>query len=92
MCLAVASDTLTYVELNLCYGVACVQKVCKCLVHGGPLSIGDIGRLAELNPREVESSIVVLLQHNCVQGFKAQQEEEEEDGNAGKIRFSLLLF
>lgn len=79
MCLALASDTVTYVELNLCYGV--VQKVCRCLVNGGPLSIGDIGRLAEVNPHEVENSIVVLLQHNCVQGFKRQQ---QEDGNAGK--------
>lgn len=58
-----------------------MQKVCRCLVNGGPLSIGDIGRLAEVNPPEVENSIVVLLQHNCVQGFKAQQ---QEDGNAGK--------
>ena len=81
ICLAVASDTVTYVELNLCYGVGCVQKVCRCLVNGGPLSIGDIGRLAEVNPLEVENSIVVLLQHNCVQGFKAQQ---QEDGSAGK--------
>lgn len=90
MCLALASDTVTYVELNLCYGIGCVQKVCRCLVNGGPLSIGDIGRLAEVNPLEVENSIVVLLQHNCVQGFKAQQ---QEDGNAGKnpSQYSLLF-
>ena len=51
-----------------------MQKVCKCLVYRGPLALGDIARFTQLNPPQLKSSLLVLIQHSCVQAFKLEHE------------------
>ncbi|KAA8529773.1 hypothetical protein F0562_034127 [Nyssa sinensis] len=51
-----------------------VAKVCECLLRKGTLSLGQIVRLTELSRENVKNSLLVLIQHNCVQAFTIQQE------------------
>uniref|UniRef100_A0A5B7AVW8 DNA-directed RNA polymerase III subunit RPC3 n=1 Tax=Davidia involucrata TaxID=16924 RepID=A0A5B7AVW8_DAVIN len=51
-----------------------VAKVCECLLCKGTLSLGQIVRFTELSRENVKNSLLVLIQHNCVQAFAIQQE------------------
>ncbi|XP_028103978.1 DNA-directed RNA polymerase III subunit RPC3 isoform X3 [Camellia sinensis] len=51
-----------------------VAKVCECLLRRGTLSCANIVRFTELNKVQVRNSLLVLIQHNCVQAFSIQQE------------------
>lgn len=51
-----------------------MQKVVKCLVYRGPLALADIARFSELNPSTLKSSLLVLVQHSCVQAYKVEHE------------------
>ncbi|XP_062206504.1 uncharacterized protein LOC133908477 isoform X2 [Phragmites australis] len=46
-----------------------VSKVCGCLLRHGALSLQDIVRRLELSPGQVKNSLLVLIQHSCVQAF-----------------------
>lgn len=51
-----------------------VEKVCRCLVYKGPLALAEIARYTELNPSQLRNCLLVLVQHNCVQGYKVEHE------------------
>ncbi|KAG0576372.1 hypothetical protein KC19_5G074800 [Ceratodon purpureus] len=51
-----------------------VERVVECLINRGPLAFGDISRYSELGSEAVKSSILVLIQHSCVQAFKVEHE------------------
>ncbi|KAJ4822945.1 hypothetical protein Tsubulata_000298 [Turnera subulata] len=46
-----------------------VAKVCECLLRRGALTLQNIVRYTELTPTQVKNSLLVLIQHNCVQAF-----------------------
>ncbi|XP_039815778.1 uncharacterized protein LOC120678585 isoform X2 [Panicum virgatum] len=46
-----------------------VSKVCGCLLRHGALSLHEIVRRLELSPGQVKNSLLILIQHNCVQAF-----------------------
>ncbi|KAG2634830.1 DNA-directed RNA polymerase III subunit rpc3-like [Panicum virgatum] len=46
-----------------------VSKVCGCLLRHGALSLHEIVRRLELSRGQVKNSLLVLIQHNCVQAF-----------------------
>ncbi|WVZ69282.1 hypothetical protein U9M48_018094 [Paspalum notatum var. saurae] len=46
-----------------------VSKVCGCLLRHGPLSLSDIIRRLQLSSGQVKNSLLVLIQHNCVQAY-----------------------
>uniref|UniRef100_A0A0E0JME9 DNA-directed RNA polymerase III subunit RPC3 n=1 Tax=Oryza punctata TaxID=4537 RepID=A0A0E0JME9_ORYPU len=48
-----------------------VSKVCRCLLRHGALPLQEIVRRLELSPGQVKNSLLVLIQHNCVQAFNA---------------------
>ncbi|XP_059449172.1 uncharacterized protein LOC132180388 [Corylus avellana] len=47
-----------------------VAKVCESLLRRGPLTLQLIVRFTELTPQQVKSSLLILIQHNCVTAFK----------------------
>uniref|UniRef100_A0A0E0C625 DNA-directed RNA polymerase III subunit RPC3 n=1 Tax=Oryza meridionalis TaxID=40149 RepID=A0A0E0C625_9ORYZ len=49
-------------------------KVCRCLLRHGALPLQEIVRRLELSPGQVKNSLLVLIQHNCVQAFNAPRE------------------
>ncbi|KAM7499658.1 hypothetical protein LguiA_024072 [Lonicera macranthoides] len=51
-----------------------VSKVCECLLRRGTLSLAHIIRFTELSRQNAVNSLLVLIQHNCVQAFAIQQE------------------
>jgi DNA-directed RNA polymerase III subunit RPC3 len=46
-----------------------LQKVCGCLLRHGPLSLQEIVRRLGLSSGQVKNSLLVLIQHNCVQAY-----------------------
>jgi hypothetical protein len=61
-----------------------LQKVVKELVYRGPLALQDIGRFSGLNAAALKTSILVLVQHSCVQAFKVEHE--------GEMKCNAVLF
>ncbi|KAF8380250.1 hypothetical protein HHK36_027733 [Tetracentron sinense] len=51
-----------------------VSKVCDCLLRKGTLTLPDITRFTELSPQQIKNSLLVLIQHNCVQAFSIQRD------------------
>ncbi|KAL8257341.1 hypothetical protein R6Q59_029382 [Mikania micrantha] len=50
-----------------------VSKVCECLLRKGTMSQAQVVRFTELSKQNVTNSLLVLIQHNCVQAFAIQQ-------------------
>ncbi|XP_044976656.1 uncharacterized protein LOC123444106 isoform X2 [Hordeum vulgare subsp. vulgare] len=48
-----------------------VAKVCDCLLRQGALQLQEIVRRLNLPPGQVKNSLLVLIQHNCVQAFSS---------------------
>ncbi|KAK8940874.1 hypothetical protein KSP39_PZI010160 [Platanthera zijinensis] len=46
-----------------------VVAVCECLIRHGSLSFLEVVRFTELPQGQVKNSLLVLIQHNCVQAF-----------------------
>ncbi|XP_024162155.2 DNA-directed RNA polymerase III subunit RPC3 isoform X2 [Rosa chinensis] len=46
-----------------------VAKVCETLLKSGPLNLGALIRSTALTPQQVKNSLLILVQHNCVQPF-----------------------
>ncbi|EOY23206.1 RNA polymerase III subunit RPC82 family protein, putative isoform 2 [Theobroma cacao] len=57
-----------------------VAKVCECLLRKGPLTLQAIVRFTELTSSQVKNSLLVLIQHNCVQAFILEQPGSHGDG------------
>ncbi|KAF9588772.1 hypothetical protein IFM89_015499 [Coptis chinensis] len=57
-----------------------VSKVCECLLRKGSLTIQNIVRFTELTPQQVKHSVLVLIQHNCVQAFSFRSDEDDQGG------------
>ncbi|XP_021281091.1 DNA-directed RNA polymerase III subunit RPC3 [Herrania umbratica] len=57
-----------------------VAKVCECLLRKGPSTLQAIVRFTELTSSQVKNSLLVLIQHNCVQAFILEQPGSHGDG------------
>ncbi|KAL1823713.1 hypothetical protein ACET3Z_010491 [Daucus carota] len=51
-----------------------VAKVCECLLRKGTLPLAQIIHFTELSKQNAVNSLLVLIQHNCVQAFATQSE------------------
>lgn len=49
-----------------------VAKVCQTLVFKGQHALPDLGRVTELTPPQLRNCLLVLSQHNCVQGYRVE--------------------
>ncbi|GKV31142.1 hypothetical protein SLEP1_g39876 [Rubroshorea leprosula] len=63
-----------------------VAKVCECLLRKGPLTLHNLIRFTELTPLQVKNSLLVLIQHNCVQAFI----EESGVGDGAKLNTQYI--
>ncbi|MED6224999.1 hypothetical protein PIB30_089501 [Stylosanthes scabra] len=68
-----------------------VAKVCETLLRKGPLSLGESIRCTELTPEQVKNSLLVLVQHNCVQAYIPADQFRGEDGSTVTVEY-LALF
>ncbi|XP_031502306.1 uncharacterized protein LOC116265665 [Nymphaea colorata] len=59
-----------------------VGKVCNCLLEKGALTIQDLARFTKLKPSQLKNSLLVLIQHNCVQAFT----RSTDDGSSATQR------
>ncbi|XP_019442130.1 PREDICTED: DNA-directed RNA polymerase III subunit RPC3 isoform X1 [Lupinus angustifolius] len=53
-----------------------VANVCDNLLRKGPLTLEQLIRFTELKREQVKNSLLVLVQHNCVQPFQNQQQQD----------------
>lgn len=51
-----------------------VGKVCQCLLFRGHVSLPDLARLSEVATPQLRNCLLVLVQHNCIQGFRLEVE------------------
>lgn len=77
-----------------------VSKVCGCLLRHGALLLQEIVRRVELSPGQVKNSLLVLIQHNCVQAFSSPRGGGDKtvthylaifDNVLHRLRFSKFL-
>ncbi|CAO2171006.1 unnamed protein product [Urochloa humidicola] len=77
-----------------------VSKVCACLLRHGPLSMQEIVRRVELSVSQVKNSLLVLIQHNCVQAYSTPRGTKDKtftvylaifDNVLHRLRFSKFL-
>ncbi|KAJ8771523.1 hypothetical protein K2173_026700 [Erythroxylum novogranatense] len=76
-----------------------VAKVCECLLRRGPLSLQHVIRYTELSKIQVKNSLLVLIQHNCVQAFYLDEPDAPKstqymvlfDNIIHRVRFSKFL-
>ncbi|XP_066397480.1 uncharacterized protein [Miscanthus floridulus] len=77
-----------------------VSKVCGCLLRHGALSLLEIVRRLELSPRQVKNSLLILIQHNCVQAYTSPRGGGDKtvtlylaifDNVLHRLRFSKFL-
>ena len=51
-----------------------MQKVCENLLRRGPLTLQQVIRYTELTPQQVKNSLLILIQHNCIQAFSLESQ------------------
>ncbi|XWS48449.1 hypothetical protein CRYUN_Cryun13aG0077900 [Craigia yunnanensis] len=68
-----------------------VAKVCECLLRKGPLTLQVIVRFTELTSSQVKNSLLVLIQHNCVQAFIQEQPGNHGDGAKLNTQYIALF-
>ncbi|KAG8055860.1 hypothetical protein GUJ93_ZPchr0001g29280 [Zizania palustris] len=77
-----------------------VSKVCQCLLRHGALPLQEIVRCLDLSPGQVKNSLLVLIQHNCVQAFSSPRGGGDKtsthylaifDNILHRLRFSKFL-
>ncbi|XWS61167.1 hypothetical protein CRYUN_Cryun07bG0102600 [Craigia yunnanensis] len=68
-----------------------VAKVCECLLRKGPLTLRVIVRFTELTSSQVKNSLLVLIQHNCVQAFILEQSGDDGDGAKLNTQYIALF-
>ncbi|KAI4351730.1 hypothetical protein L6164_006055 [Bauhinia variegata] len=59
-----------------------VSKVCENLLKRGPLSLEKLVKFTELTKEQVKNSLLVLVQHNCVQAFTFDEGDDREGAKA----------
>ncbi|CAN6487073.1 unnamed protein product [Victoria cruziana] len=62
-----------------------VGKVCNCLLEKGALTMQDLARFTKLKLSQLKNTLLVLIQHNCVQAFT-----RSTDGKCENIMRVLL--
>ncbi|EXC19135.1 DNA-directed RNA polymerase III subunit RPC3 [Morus notabilis] len=67
-----------------------VANVCENLLRKGPLTLQQLIRFTELTPLQIKNSLLILIQHNCVQPFSSEQ--IGAGGNEVKVTQYLVLF
>ncbi|KAG2715890.1 hypothetical protein I3843_03G102000 [Carya illinoinensis] len=72
------------------YGIK-FTKVCENLLRRGPLTLQLIVRYTELTPQQVKNSLLILIQHNCVQAFSYEQDGGLEDGPKSNTQYMALF-
>ncbi|CAM0956017.1 unnamed protein product [Alopecurus aequalis] len=65
-----------------------VAKVCECLLRHGPLQLPEIARRLKLPRNHLKNSLLVLIQHNCVQAFSYPRQV----GGRGAVTLYLAIF
>ncbi|OMO97858.1 RNA polymerase III Rpc82, C -terminal [Corchorus olitorius] len=65
-----------------------VAKVCECLLRRGPLTLQALVKFTELSSSQVKNSLLVLIQHNCVQAFLP---EPGDHGDADKLNTQYIV-
>ncbi|KAJ7974182.1 DNA-directed RNA polymerase III subunit RPC3 [Quillaja saponaria] len=65
-----------------------VANVCEYLLRKGPLTLEELVRFTELTSEQVKNSLLVLIQHNCVQAYS--HEEEGGSTTAAKANTKYL--
>ena len=70
------------------------QKVCETLLRKGPLTLRLLIRFTELTPSQVNNSLLILIQHNCVQAFTDVTEGREfwVFVFSGKVNWSFVNY
>ncbi|KAK9914258.1 hypothetical protein M0R45_038047 [Rubus argutus] len=76
-----------------------VAKVCENLLKSGPLNLSALIRSTKLTPQQVKNSLLILVQHNCVQpfaleskgGHKVVQYMAVYDNILHRLRFAKFL-
>ncbi|KAL4595149.1 hypothetical protein ACB092_12G070600 [Castanea dentata] len=68
-----------------------VAKVCDNLLRRGPLTLQQVIRYTELTPQQVKNSLLILIQHNCVQAFTLESQGGFGDGPKANTQY-LALF
>lgn len=68
-----------------------VAKVCENLLQRGPLTLQLLLRFTELAPQQVKNSVLILIQHNCVQAFSFEQQDGIEDGSKANTQYMALF-
>jgi len=74
---------------SLTLNLSRVQKVCENLFIHGPLTLDQLVRYTDLTKDQVRNSLLVLVQHNCVQAFVSAP---QDDGNITYITLLFSLF
>uniref|UniRef100_A0A0D9V451 DNA-directed RNA polymerase III subunit RPC3 n=1 Tax=Leersia perrieri TaxID=77586 RepID=A0A0D9V451_9ORYZ len=68
-----------------------VSKVCGCLLRHGALPLQEIVRRLELSPGQVKNSLLVLIQHNCVQAFNSPRGSGDKTATHYLANFDNIL-
>ncbi|KAM0898420.1 hypothetical protein ACQ4PT_021948 [Festuca glaucescens] len=78
-----------------------VAKVCECLLRHGALQLPEIVRRVKLPRGQVKNTLLILIQHNCVQAFSSPKGKPDEppvtlylaifDNVLHRLRFSKFL-
>ncbi|KAK4571614.1 hypothetical protein RGQ29_030141 [Quercus rubra] len=68
-----------------------VAKVCENLLRRGPLTLQQVIRYTELTPQQVKNSLLILIQHNCIQAFSFESQGGFGDGPKANTQY-LALF
>ena len=87
---SLSSSSRTLSPFNsLTLNLSRVQKVCENLFIHGPLTLDQLVRYTDLTKDQVRNSLLVLVQHNCVQAFVSAP---QDDGNITYITLLFSLF
>ncbi|KAM0864603.1 hypothetical protein ACQ4PT_043805 [Festuca glaucescens] len=68
-----------------------VAKVCECLLRHGALQLPEIARRLKLPRNHLKNSLLVLIQHNCVQAFSSPNGKPVRKALDCMIGFDALL-
>ncbi|KAK7384809.1 hypothetical protein VNO78_30512 [Psophocarpus tetragonolobus] len=67
-----------------------VSKLCETLLRRGPLTLDQLIHCTELSLEQVKHSLLVLIQHNCVQPFVSSPQHYDDDADKLRVRTQYL--
>jgi DNA-directed RNA polymerase III subunit RPC3 len=76
---------------NSCRPIPLSQKVCECLLRHGALQLPEIAHRLKLPRNHLKNSLLVLIQHNCVQAFSSPNGKPVRKSLGCMIGFDALL-